>query len=572
MFSRHLGWFATWAIVCLVLIAGLVTVYVFHAPTQERELHLEISTPDTTAPFEFALSPDGHYIVFVASGDGPQRLWMRSLSETEARPMEGTEGGNYPFWSPDSRSIAFTASGKLKRVDVAGGLPQILWNSSVTRSGAWNVDGTILFTANFGPLSRIAASGGEPVVVTRLAPRQNQHRHPRFLPNGRHFLFYADGTPEVSGIYLGSLDGTEPKRLTSSDTAGASLDAETIAFVRKSSLIGQHLDLKRGELTGDPVKLVDAVGSTPFGFGGFSMSADGTLAYRRGGTPLRQLRWYDRAGNMVGLAGDPVGTLLHPELSPDGGRVAFQRSVQGNVEVWLMDLVRGGMTRFAFDPGGGVPVWSSNAEKIAFGRAENLYVKPSNGAGVSMPLLSRPNAKYPQDWSRDGQFLLYGESALKTGRDLWALPMTGHDRRPIAVVNTPFEELNGQFRPDGSWIAYETNESGRFEVDVQRFPEPSSKWQVSIGGGIQPRWSADGKELYFLSPDGQLMVVSITSTGATFVAGTPVALFPARVVLGAGLNKQQYMVSRDGRFLINQAAETTPPTPINLILNWRPRI
>jgi eukaryotic-like serine/threonine-protein kinase len=571
--SPRRGWFTALTLVALLLAAGLVITYVLRPPVHERELRLEISTPATSAPFEFALSPDGRYIIFVASGDGPQRLWLRTLNETEARPMPGTEGANYPFWSADSRSIGFTAAGKLKRIDIAGGSPQILANSSVTRSGAWNADGTILFTASFGPLSRIAASGGEPVVVTRLdAPRQTQHRHPRFLPDGRHFLFYVDGTPEASGIYLGSLDGGEPKRLTAADAAGASLGPGTIAFVRQASLIGQHLDVKRGELTGDPVKLVDAIGSTAFGFGGFSLSADGTLAYRGGGAQLRQLRWYDRTGKVVGVAGDPVSTLLHPELSPDGGRVALQRTVQGNVEVWLMDLFRGGMTRFTFDPGRGVPIWSPNGEKIAFAGANNLYLKPSNSSSVEGLLLEQPNAKYTQDWSKDGRFLLYGESSLKTGRDLWALPMTGNDRRPIAIGNTKFEELNGQFHPDGSWVAFETNESGRFEIEVQGFPEPRGKWQVSTIGGIQPRWRADGKELYFIAPDGKLMAASITTSGETFAAGTPVALFSTGVAPGAGINKQQYMVSRDGRFLINQPAETSTATPITLILNWKPKL
>jgi Tol biopolymer transport system component len=258
--------------------------------------------------------------------------------------------------------------------------------------------------------------------------------------------------------------------------------------------------------------------------------------------------------------------------SPDGGRVVLQRTVAGLVEVWLMDLVRGGMTRLTFGPQNGGPIWSPNGEKIAFGGAGNLYVKPSNGAGVEELLLKSPNAKFAQDWSKDGRFLLYGESSLKTGRDLWALPMTGNDRKPIAIANTQSEELNGQFHPNGSWVAYQTNESGRFEIEVRRFPEPSGKWPVSTGGGIQPRWRADGKELYFIAPDGKLMAVPITASDATFAAGTPVALFPAGVAPGSGPNRQQYMVSRNGRFLINQPAETSTTTPITLILNWKPKL
>jgi len=516
----------------MLAFASLGVLYFRQKPMLEPpEMRVEINTPSTAAPLEFALSPDGRYIVFVASGDGPQRLWLRALDKTEAQPMAGTDGADYPFWSADSRSIGFFAIGKLKRIDIAGGPPQALADTGGLHGGAWNADGTILFNASVtGPLSRIAASGGEPVAVTRLdSPRQTDHRFPQFLPDGRHFLFHALGTPEAAGIYLGSLDGGEPKRLAAADTAGAYLAPGMIAFVRQTTLMAQHLDLKRGELTGDPVSLADPVGSNALAFGGFSVSAAGQLAYRGGGA-LRQLKWYDRTGKAVGVAGEPDSTiLLYPELSPDGGHVALVRNVQSNPDVWLMDLVRGGMTRFTFDPAVDlVPLWSPDGMRIAFVSTRkgpyNLYLKPSSGAGAEELLLETPNNKYAQDWSKDGRFLLYAEADPKTGRDLWALPMTGNDRKPIVVVKTPFEELNGQFSPDGHWVAYETNESGRFEIVVQPFPVPSGKWQVSTGGGIQPRWRADGKELYFIAPDGKLMAASVTAAGVTFAAGTPVAI------------------------------------------------
>ncbi len=567
------------AATAMLAFASLGVLYFRQKPMLEPpEMRVEINTPSTAAPLEFALSPDGRYIVFVASGDGPQRLWLRALDKTEAQPMAGTDGADYPFWSADSRSIGFFATGKLKRIDIAGGPPQALADTGGLHGGAWNADGTILFNASVsGPLSRIAASGGEPVAVTRLdSPRQTDHRFPQFLPDGRHFLFHALGTPEAAGIYLGSLDGGEPKRLAAADTAGAYLAPGMIAFVRQTTLMAQHLDLKRGELTGDPVSLADPVGSNAFAFGGFSVSAAGQLAYRGGGE-LRQLKWYDRTGKAVGVAGEPDSTsLLYPELSPDGGHVALVRTVQSNPDVWLMDLVRGGMTRFTFDPAVDIaPLWSPDGMRIAFGSTRkgpyNLYLKPSSGAGAEELLLETPNNKYAQDWSKDGRFLLYAEADPKTGRDLWGLPMTGNDRKPIVVVKTSFEELNGQFSPDGHWVAYETNESGRFEIVVQPFPVPSGKWQVSTGGGIQPRWRADGKELYFIAPDGKLMAASVTAAGVTFAAGTPVALFPASPVTGLGTNKQEYVVSRDGRFLINQPAEASTMTPITLILNWKPK-
>ena len=249
-------------------------------------MRLEITTPPTLSPLEFALSPDGRYIAFVASGDGPQRLWLRALDKADAQPMAGTDGAHYPFWSANSRSIGFFSTGKLKRIDIAGGAPQLLANESGGRGGTWNADGTILFVPNTtSPVSRIAASGGEPVAVTKLEPqRQTGHRFPQFLPDGHHFLFYSTGSPEATGIYLGSLDEGEPKRLTAADSAGAYLGPGMVVFIRQTVLMAQHLDLKRGELTGNPVTLADPVGLNAYG-GGFSTSADGRL-----GIPLGQRR------------------------------------------------------------------------------------------------------------------------------------------------------------------------------------------------------------------------------------------------------------------------------------------
>jgi serine/threonine protein kinase len=565
------------AAVTTLAFASIAALYFRQKPTAEPpEMRLEINTPSTQAPLEFALSPDGRYIVFVASGGGPQRLWLRALDKTDSQPLTGTEGADYPFWSPDSRSIGFTADGRLKRIDIAGGPPQSLGVTSVARGGTWSADGTIVFTANLGPLTRISALGSNPVTVTRLdPPRQSQHLFPQFLPDGRHFLFYALGSPEGAGIYLGSLDGGEPKRLTAADSSGAYLAPDMIVFRRLTTLMAQRVDLKRGELIGEPERLADAVGSNGvIGFGAFSISADGRIAYRNGEGALRQLKWYDRLGKVVGLVGEPdSSTLLYPELSPDGTSVAITRTVQSNSDVWLIDLVRGGMTRLTSDPSVDVaPIWSPNRMQLAFSSSRkgpfNLYSKSANGAAPEELILETPNSKFTQDWSRNGQFLLYNEVDVKTGRDLWALPTTGNDRTPIEVTKTQFEEQNGQFSPDGQWVAYETNESGRFEIVVQPFPVATGKWHVSTAGGIQPRWRPDGKELYFVSPDGKLMAASVTISGATFTVGTSVPLFPVTLPPGLGSNRDQYAVSRDGRFLINEPVDKSS-TPITIILNWK---
>ena len=542
-------------------------------PPAPPEMRVEITTPTTDAPLQFALSPDGRSLVFVASGDGSPRLWLRPLDQTEAKPLAGTEGARAPFWAPDSRSIGFVAANRLLRLDIVGGAPRVL--ATLTGGGyggSWSADGTILFPRQAaGPLWRIAASGGEPVALTRLdPPREVGHSDPQFLPDGRHFLFYAAGTPEAAGLYLGSLDGGAPTRLTVADSGGAFLPPDQVVFVRRGTLVARRLDLARGALTGDPVTLADRVG-------GFAASGAGPVAYRAGGDASRQLTWFDRTGKAVGVAGAPdANGPGWPELSPDGRRVAMSRTVQDNLDIWLLDLVRGGRTRLTFDAANDInPIWSPDGMRIAFQSirtgVHNLYVKPSNGSGAEERLVESTNNKGAQDWSRDGRWLLYYEAHPTNGRGLWALDMTSPDHPPRVVADTPAEEVLAAFSPDGRWVAYQTNESGRFEVVVQPFPDAGGKWQVSAAGGVAPRWRADGQELYFLAPDATMMAVPVTAAGTSFAAGTPVVLFPTRIVDGGtvALNRPQYAVARDGRFLINQPVGDATAAPITLILNWQ---
>ena len=552
-------------------------------PPAPPEMRVEIATPATEAPLDFALSPDGRALVFVAAGDGPSRLWVRPLDQAEARPLAGTEGARGPFWSPDSRVVGFLANGMLQRLDLAGGAPQGLAATAagVTIAGSWNAEGTILFAPRaLGPLARVAAGGGTPVAVTQLdAPHQVAHRAPQFLPDGRQFLFYVSGTPAAAGIYLGALDGTPPTRLTTADSGGAFLPPDQVVFVQQGTLVARRLDLVRRVLTGDPVRLADRLGVSSLGHRGFDVAGAGLVAYRAGGSGARQLTWVDRTGKVVGVAGAPDGQDLgYPELSPDGRRVAMQRTVQGNRDVWLGDLLRGGLTRLTFDAASEhTPIWAPDATRIAFAASNrsgvlDLYLKPSNGAGAEARVLASPHPKLPQAWSRDGRWLLYHELHPTTGRDLWALDLTVATGTPRVVAHTPADETLAQFSPDGRWVAYQTNESGRSEVVVQPFPDGSGRWQVSTAGGVAPRWRADGTELYFLAPDATLMAAPVTATGATFAAGPPVALFPTRIVEGGTIatGRPQYAVATDGRFLINQPAADAAAPPITLLLNWRP--
>lgn len=267
-------------------------------PPAPPEARMDIVTPSTNDPISFALSPDGRQIVFVASGDGASRLWLRPLDKTTAQPLAGTEGGSYPFWSPDSRSVAFFADNKLKRIDLAGGSPQTVTNA-VNRGGTWSQDGVILFTPNTNsPLFRISASGGTAVAVTKLE-KQQSHRFPQFLAGGRQFLFYAQGPPDTAGIYLGALDAPETKWLTAADAAGVYDPAGWLLFIRGGTLLAQRLDLTRQALTGDPVTVADPVDNAA-NASAVSVSAAGLVAYRTGKANRHQLTWFDRAGKALG--------------------------------------------------------------------------------------------------------------------------------------------------------------------------------------------------------------------------------------------------------------------------------
>ena len=578
-----------WLVAAAMAVAAAVIAIYFMRSTAENGsgevMRLDIATPFAATPFEFALSPDGRYLVFVGAAESPdnqQRLWLRALDKTEAKPIPGTEGADYPFWSPDSHSVGYFAFNKLYRVDISSGSPQALADGVQGRGGTWNTDGTILYAPGTStPIFRIKASGGDPVAVTRVSGQQTGHRFPQFLPDGHHFLLFATGSSDSAGIYLASIDSGEPKRLTASDTAGSYLPSGYAVFIRHGALVARRLDLVRGELTGDEVTLADPVAyDTGFNIGGFSVAREGRVAYRASAGSRRQLRWYDRTGRATAAAEPDSNNLAFPELSHDGRRVAVSRTVLGNQDIWILDLLRNSFTRLTSDPAvDQYSSWSPDDMQIAFQSNRkgtfNLYRTSAGGSGADEEILETPKIKSVGDWSKDGRFLLYAEADPATGRDLWVLDLNANPRMPHEFLRTRFEERNGQFSPDGHFVAYETNESGRFEIVVQGFPNPGPKFPVSTNGGTEPRWSSEGKELYFISPDGKLMAAGVTFKGQTIEAGKPSTLFSTHIVGGGTgrdiYNRHEYAVSHEGRFLVNEQIDDYP-TPITLILNWKPKL
>lgn len=571
---------APW-VIAAVTSAALMAALVLWAPWRAKpallETRLDVATPPTSDPVSFAVSPDGRNVVFLGSAtDGQGQLFLRSMDSTTPRPLDGTEGAVYPFWSPDSRSIGFFTPVGLKRLDLGGGLPQSLAELRGPRGGTWNSDGTIVVGLINNPLFKVSAAGGAPTPVTKLAPGQISHRWPHFLPDGRRFVFHAQGSP--SGIFLGSLDSPESRKILDADSAAQFVEPDWLLFLRQGALVAQRVDLKTGTLVGAPTSVADHVSgdSTRFA-GGFSVASSGLLTYRTGRDVESQFTWFDRSGKVVDAIRSPDATgLYQPTLSPDGHRVAGYHTVQGNVDLWLIE--GGRVTRLTTDVGREMyPAWSPDGSQVAFAKDFNgalaLFRKAPAGGGAEERLRAASGRDVvPQSWSSDGRYLLFIERSPATAGDLWALPLDGK-QSPIPVAKSKFEERHGQFSPDGRSVAYASDESGRFEIYVRPFPGPGAPILVSTAGGIAPRWRKDGKELYYIAPDSSLMAVAVATTSGPPQLGAPFALFRPRILLGGTATigyQAQYDVAPDGRFLINVTAGADLTAPITVIQNWAP--
>jgi serine/threonine protein kinase len=566
----------------LALTAAAATMRSLRPVPASPELRVDIVTP-RPLDSSLAISPDGRKVAFVAEQNNRWRLWVRALDSGVLRPLPGTEGGRLPFWSSDSASIGFFTEGQMKRVDIAGGSPQVLAPIVTPGGGTWHGD-TILFAPNssVGPILRMAAGGGEPVPVTRPSDREVGHRHPQFLPDGRHFLYAANIGGSLSRIHVGDLSGSPPVSLLEADGSPVYSGSGHLLFVRNGTLFGQEFDPATQSLRRTPVPIAEDVAvSGTLVQSAISASATGAIVYRTGAAVgRRRLIWFDRAGSeLERLPDGDLSGISNPWSSPDGRRLAVHAMTNGNVDVWILDLPRGVYSRFTSHPAPeALPIWSPDGRHIVFtslrGGTADLHMKTADGSGTDEPLVTLPGNERPSDWSRDGRMLLFKTSDPSHGSsDIWALPLDD-PKKAFVVVGSPADERDAQFSPDARWIAFQSDESGRPEIYVQRFPGPGGKERISNAGGTQVRWRADGKELFYVDTENALTAVPITlpsGQGAPDI-GTPARLFSARLVqAGLAVARQQYVVSPDGAKFLANTIEEPPTGHITLLLNWKGR-
>ena len=542
---------------------------------------------------QIALSPDGRRLAFIAiGGQGKRGLWLRDLDSQAAREIADVENAMYPFWSPDSHYVGFFEDGKLKKLDAGGGPSQVVADAPNGRGGTWNSGGIIVFAPSTGTsLFRVPAGGGEVKEVAKLDRNTgfNSFRFPAFLPDGQHYVFLARGNPDM--VKLGSLDASEAKALLPGSNAAYA--AGYLLLVRQNTLMAQRFDSDSLQLAGDAVPLASGIAFDTLNHRGcFTVAGDGSLIYQSGrGVFPRMLRVVDRSGKDIInnlFQGSTDAVPMHARFSPDGQRIAAQRfdPTKGSNDIWIEEPARNLRTRFTFERSfQGSPVWSPDGSQIAFssnpkGRSD-LYVKPANLSQPQQPLLVTDVDKTPNDWSRDGKFLLYGNTSARgivastivtagPAGELWALPLTG-ERKPFLFLSLSAGAVSrARFSPDGRWVAYQSNASGSSQVYITSFPDHSGVWQVSTEGGGEPAWGMGGKELFFVNQE-KVWVSEISQERGVPKPGPPRSLFEIRGGLAEVTDR--FDVTADGnKFLLITNIETTTSQPLTLVTNWTARL
>jgi Tol biopolymer transport system component len=589
---RRRLWAIGAALMALAVLSIAAGLYLHQRPAAPV-LRFAVSPPEHTSyPGTPSVSPDGRFLAFSALGpEGQRMLWLRPLDALHANVIPGTEGGFAPFWSPDSNYIAFFANQSLKKVRISGGNPEIICRAeAMPGGGAWNRNGVILFAPSLADgLYRVGENGGKPLPVLNLDSSKYERSYlwPQFLPDDKHFVFFArTDLADTTGVYAGTLDPPEYHRLFNSETnavysgvaAGDSSKSGYLLFIRDRHLMEQSFNISNLTMEGNPFTLADDIGAIrSMALAPISVSGNGILVYQSVGKPTKQMVWLDRTGKQVGQAAEP-GNYGPPKISPDGSRAAVAKLEPDgvNAELWILDAA-GNATQFTFMPKHqGSPVWSPDGSKIAFfSNAEgvyDIYVKPASGEGRAELFYKSTLPKYPTDWSRDGRYMLFGVISANTRSDVWAI--TTADRKAAPILDTIYSEGYAALSPDGKWLAFQSDESGRTEVYVQPFEGVTSgtkkRWLVSSGGGGLPRWRADGAEMFYITPGGRMMAVALHPVNDDFQFEPAHMLFQTRPIPDEW---NLYDVSPDGqRFLLNLPLEWSSAAPITVVTNWTEKL
>jgi eukaryotic-like serine/threonine-protein kinase len=575
--SELLPWLIAGGLV-LMLIASLL----WWRGSKDHLQTTYFSAPLPFAARDVAVSPNGHTVVIVGHRESERnnRLWSYEPGSQDATSLANTDGASFPFWSADGRSLGFFADGKLKKLDLTGGTVQTLCDAPTGRGGTWNKDGVIVFTpsGHLGVgLYRISASGGTPAQITvpDKTLLEDSHRWPLFLPDGIHYFYSAihlSGRRDLTSIYVGSLNSNE-RRLVTKTSANVAYVTPYLLFYRDQTLFAQNFDPRKFELTGEAIPILTDVQYSPrISRAVFGTSTAGLLvAQKAGDSGASQLLWVNRKGQETGMALQP-GIYGNIMLAPNGRTVASDTTdpASQNTDLWTYDLETQSARRLTFDPAiDTLPIWSPDGSRMVFssnrGVTFDLYLKNTSGAEDEKHIPQDGPDRFPTDWSPDGKSVLY-----ERGADLWFMTIPG--LKPTEFLKASSTLKSGRFSPDGTWLAYASNESGRWEIYVTSFPEAHGKWQVSNSGGDQPKWRGDGKELFYLSTDSRIMAVPV-KTGANFDAGTPAALFQANPrEMPATSERFSYDVTKDGqKFLINTQLKTAM-TPVSVVLNWTAKL